>query len=172
MTRSFIVILLIAAAVFGAWYAKVGGRKVTRAQVESLYGEYMSAFDRGDGEAVCKLFSDDVSGRFRSTSRTMPVKEVLTKASACAAVDDFQASKLKLEQAVGHELHTNLGYTIHSITIAPDGLSATAEVLLEFRIGTEAGPLLDMRSTQVDVITRRFGQARFSRSDGTVSFFR
>src|SRR5450830_1570852 len=166
------IFILIAAVAFGAWYAKVGGRKVTKEHVEALYSDYISAFDRGDGEAVCKLFSDDVSGRFRSTSRSMPVNEVTSKASACSAVDNFKTAKARLEQAVGREPYTNLEYTIGNITVAADGRSATAEVLLEFRIGTEESAILDMRSTQVDVIKRNFGKSQFSQSDGTVSFYK
>jgi len=45
-------------------------------------------------------------------------------------------------------------------------------VLMEIRIGTEQGSLLDMRSTQVDVIKRNFGKAQFVQSDGSVSFFK
>ncbi|BEU94438.1 nuclear transport factor 2 family protein [Acidovorax sp. DW039] len=167
-----LVFLVVGAAAAGGWYGAVGGKKVTQAHVQSLYHDYMSAFDRGDGIAVCDLFSADVRGKFKSTSRTMPVNEVVSKASSCAAVDNFLASKAKLEQATGRELHTNVGYTIHNITIAPDGKSATAEVLLEFRIGTAEGALLDMRSTQVDVIKRNWGKSQFVQSDGSVSFFR
>ena len=157
---------------YGLWYALVGGKQVAPEHVEALYRDYASAFDRGDGKAVCDAFSGDFHGRFSSTSRTMKVKEVVSKATACTAVDDFRQAKKKLEEAVGHELYTNIEYTINSITIAPDKKSAKAEVLLEIRVGTEQGPLLDMRSTQTDVIRRNFGTARFVQSDGSVSFFR
>lgn len=157
---------------YGIWFTLVGGRQVAPEHVEALYRDYASAFDRGDGKAVCDFFSGDFHGRFASTSRTMKVKEVVSKATACTAVDDFAESKKKMEASVGHELHTNIEYTIKSITIAPDKKSATAEVLLEMRVGTEQGPLLDMRSTQTDVIRRNFGHARFAQSDGSVSFFR
>lgn len=157
---------------YGLWFAVIGGRQVAPEHVESLYREYASAFDRGDGKAVCGLFGDAFHGRFSSTSRTMKVKEVVNKATACTAVDDFAESRKKMEEAAGHELHTNIEYTIQSITIAPDKKSATAQVLLEMRVGTAQGSLLDMRSTQTDVIRRSFGHARFEQSDGSVSFFK
>ena len=165
-------ILAIAAAGAAGWYAQVGGRQVTPEHVQALYRDYASAFDRGDGAAVCKLFSERVHGRFVSTSRSMPVPEQVSKASACAAVDAFLANKARLEAAVGHELFTNIEYTVHSVSIDPDRRTARAEVLIEWRIGTEQGPLLDMRSTQTDVIQRRWGRAEFVQSDGSVSFFR
>lgn len=167
-----LLIILIAAAALGGWYATTSGRKVTPEQVAALYQDYMSAFDRGDGKAVCALFSDDVRGSFRSTSRSMPVNEVVSKASSCAAVDNFLATKAQLEKTAGEELYTNLEYRINRITLAPDEKSATAEVLLEFRIGTERGALLDMRSTQVDVIRKNSGKLQFVQSDGSVSFYK
>ncbi len=118
------------------------------------------------------MFSDSVHGRFSSTSRTMPVKEIVSKAVVCSAVDDFKRSKKQMEDAIGNELYTNIEYTIKSISVAPDKKSASAEVLMEIRIGTEQGALLDMRSTQVDVIKRNFGKAQFVQSDGSVSFFK
>lgn len=163
---------LVACAGYGIWFAAIGGRQLSPEHVQTLYRDYASAFDRGDGQAVCDLFSDRVHGRFRSSSRTMPVNEVISKASACASVDDFYRTKKQLEDTVGHELHTNIEYTIQSIAIAPDKKTATVEVLMEMRIGTEQGALLDMRSTQTDVIQRRFGKAEFVQSDGSVSFFR
>lgn len=168
-------IKLIAIAVcagYGIWFAAIGGKQITAEHVEALYKDYASAFDRGDGKAVCDMFSDNVRGKFSSTSRSMPVKEVVSKEAVCASVDDFYRSKKQMEDAVGNELYTNIEYTIKSISIAPDKKSATAEVLMEMRIGTEQKSLLDMRSTQVDVIKRNFGKARFVQSDGSVSFYK
>ncbi|MCX9155648.1 hypothetical protein OPU71_05860 [Niveibacterium sp. 24ML] len=166
------LILLAGCLGYGIWFAAVGGKRITQEHVAAIYHEYASAYDRGDGKAVCDLFSDGVHGKFSSTARSMPVNEVVTKASVCSSVDDFYRSKAVLEEQVGHELFTNIEYTIKSISIAPDEKSATAEVLMEFRIGTEQGSLLDMRSTQVDVIKRNFGKTRFTQSDGSVSFYR
>lgn len=165
--------IVIAAGVgYGIWFAAIGGRQVTTDHVEALYRDYASAIDRGDGNAVCELFSDNVRGRFTSTSRTMPVNEVVSKSSACTSVDDFYHTKMALENAAGEELHTNIEYTIKSVSIASDKKSATADVLMEIRVGTEQRVLLDMRSTQTDVIKRHFGKAQFVQSDGSVSFFR
>lgn len=157
---------------YGIWFATVDGKRVTEQHVEALYRDYLAAYDRGDGKAVCELFSDNFSGQFSSTSRSMPVQEVMSKTAACSAVDNFKQSKLKLENAVGHELHTNFEFNIKSITIAPDKKSATVDAQLETRIGTEQGPVLDMRSKQTDVIRRSFGKAQFVQSDGVVSFFK
>jgi hypothetical protein len=170
MNIKFIAIAVCAG--YGIWFAAIGGKQVTSEHVEALYRDYAAAFDRGDGKAVCDMFSDSVHGRFNSTSRTMPVKEVVSKAVVCASVDDFKRSKKQMEDAVGNELYTNIEYTIKSISVAPDKKSASAEVLMEIRIGTEQGALLDMRSTQVDVIKRNFGKAQFVQSDGSVSFFK
>lgn len=167
-----LLIAFAATAAYGLWYAAIGGRQITEGHVAALYRDYVSAFDRGDGKAVCDLFSDKVHGRFVSTSRTMPVKEVLDKAAACTAVDDFYRAKQQMEEAAGHELHTNFEYTLQSIDIAPDKKSARVQVRMEVRIGTERGALLDMRSTQTDIIQRRFGKAQFVQSDGSVSFYR
>jgi hypothetical protein len=166
------LIALAACAGYGIWFTAIGGRQLTTEHVAALYQNYASAYDRGDGKAVCDLFSDDVRGRFFSTSRSMPVNEVVTKASVCSSVDDFYRSKKQLEEALGRELYTNIEYTINSITIAPDKKSATAEILMEMRIGTEQAALLDMRSTQTDVIKRSFGKAQFVQSDGSVSFYK
>ena len=169
---NFKLVALAGCAAYGIWFAAVGGKQVSEAHVAELYRQYASAYDRGDGEAVCKLFSDDVHGKFSSTSRAMPVREVVNKDIACASVDEFYASKKQLEASLGHELHTNIEYTIHSIRIAPDKRSATAEVLLELRLGTENTTLLDMRSTQTDVIKRSFGKAQCVQTDGVVRFYR
>lgn len=169
---NFKAIGLLVCIGYGIWYLAIGGKQLNEQQVADLYRDYVSAFDRADGKAVCELFSDQVQGRFKSTSRTMPVKEVVDKASVCTAVDEFYRDKKTMEDAVGHELYTNIEYTIHKITVSPDRRTATAEVLLEMRIGTESGPLLDMRSTQTDVIQRSLGKAHFVRTDGTVSFYR
>lgn len=165
-------IAVVGCLAYGIWYAAIGGRQINEGHVRDLYKEYWSAFDRGDGKAVCELFSDTVSGRFTSTSRSMPVKETLDKAAACSSVDDFYQAKKQLEEKAGEELYTNFEYTIKSIEISPDNKTATVEVLTEMRIGTERGALLDMRSSQIDKVKRSFGQARFSQSDGTVSFYR
>lgn len=45
-------------------------------------------------------------------------------------------------------------------------------MLLELRLGTENTTLLDMRSTQTDVIKRSFGKAQFVQTDGVVRFYR
>lgn len=165
-------IAITACAGYGIWFSAIGGKQVTPEHVEALYRDYVSAFDRGDGKAVCDMFSDSMHGRFSSTSRTMPVREVVSKASACTSVDDFYRSKKQMEDILGHELHTNIEYTIKSISVAPDKKSASAEVLMEMRIGTEQGALLDMRSTQIDIIKRNFGKAQFVQSDGSVSFYK
>jgi hypothetical protein len=166
------IFILTVVIIVGTWYFKVGGSKVSRAHVEVLYADYMAAFDRGDGKAVCEFFSKEVSGSFQSTSKSFPVNEHITKESVCSSVDNFQAAKDQLEKAVGHELYTNFEYTINDVAISPDGKSATAKVVLEFRIGTEQRSILDMRSTQVDVIERSLGKTYFKKTSGTVSFFR
>ena len=159
-------------AAVGFWYAFVGGKQLDESHVRGLYADYLSAFDNRDGKALCDLFDAKVSGRFKSTSRSMTVKESFDKATACAAVEDIYEKKKLLEAAAGTELHTNFEVTIKSIAISPDKKTATAEVLIETRIGTEQKPLFDMRSEQTDTIIRSFGKARITRSDGTVSFFR
>lgn len=170
---NFKVIFLAACVGYGIWYAAIGGKQLTPDHVRTLYRDYASAFSRGDGKAVCEFFSDNVHGEFTSTSSHMPPVTLATsKESACKSVDEFQRTKKQLEDAVGSELYTNIEYTIQSIAIAPDKKSATVEVLMEMRVGTEQRALLDMRSTQTDVIQRNFGKARFVQSDGTVSFFR
>jgi len=168
--KTLFAILCLAAV--GFWYAFVGGKQVDESHVRGLYADYVSAFDNREGKALCELFDAKVGGRFKSTSRTMTVKESFDKASACAAVEDIYEKKRLLEAATGMELHTNFEVTIKSIAISADKKTATAEVLIETRIGTEQKPLLDMRSEQVDTITRSFGKTRITRSDGTVSFFR
>ena len=166
------LVALVACGAYGAWYVAIGGRQISEEHVRDLYHDYWSAFDKGDGKAVCSLFSDDVSGNFKSTSRSMHVKESIDKATACSAVDDFYQSKKHLEESIGQDLHTNFEYTIKSISISPDKKSATVEVLTEVRIGTEQKSLLDMRSDQVDKIKRSLGRAQFVQSDGTVSFYK
>lgn len=163
---------LVICAGYGIWFTTIGGRQVSPEHVQALYQEYVSAFDRGDGKAVCEIFDEKFHGKFSSTSRRIPVRESVDKASACTSVDDFYRTKSQLETAVGHELYTNIEYTINSITIAPDKKSASVDLLMQMRIGTEQGPLLDMRSTQTDIVVRRFGKARFAQSDGSVSFFK
>lgn len=168
-------IKLIALAVclgYGIWFAAIGGRQLAPEDVAEIYRQYTAAFDRGDGKAVCDLFADEVSGKFTSTSRSMPVDEVLSKASACSSVDDFYRTKKQLENATGQELYTNFEYTIKSVAISPDKKTASVEVLIEMRIGTEQQALLDRRSTQTDIIKRRFGKSRFVQSDGSVSFYK
>jgi hypothetical protein len=161
----------LCAIAFGVWYALVGGRKIDEGHVRSLYADYLSAFDKGDGKAVCAMFDDKVTGNFRSTAPSMKVQETIDKAAACAAVDDFYAKKKKLEAMTGEELHTNLEFTINSIDISPDKKTATANVLIEMRIGTERKSLIDMRSTQTDKVIRRLGSAKFVQTDGVVSFY-
>lgn len=166
-----LLLAFAATASYGLWFAAIGGKQINADHVASLYQQYASAFDRGDGKAVCDLFSDKVQGRFVSTARSMPVKEVLDKATACTAVDDFYQAKQRLEAAAGQELYTNIGYTIKSIVIAPDERSARVEVLMEMRVGTAQRALVDMRSTQTDIIRRNFGRSQFVESNGSVSFY-
>jgi hypothetical protein len=161
----------VCAAAFGIWYAMVGGRQIDESHVRHLYAEYMSAFDKGDGKAVCEMFDDKVSGSFRSTAPSIRVNETIDKATACAAVDDFYQKKKKLEALSGEEMHTNLEFTINAIEISPDKKSATVDVLMEMRIGTERKSLMDMRSQQTDKVIRKFGNAKFVQSDGVVSFY-
>lgn len=171
MNIKFLVVTATCVA-YGVWFALIGGKQVSTEHVEALYKDYASAFDRGDGKAVCALFSDRIHGKFTSTSRTMPVRESIDKKAVCSSVEDFYRTKKQLEAAAGAELYTNIEYTIKSISIAPDKKSASAQVLMEMRIGTERGPLLDMRSTQTDVIQRTWGKTQFVQSDGSVSFYK
>jgi hypothetical protein len=165
------LVAIVCAAAFAVWYAAVGGRQIDEGHVRHLYEEYLAAFDKGDGKAVCEMFDDKVSGSFRSTAPSMRVNETITKSTACAAVDNFYLAKKKFEEISGEEMHTNLEFTINAIAISPDKKSATVDVLLEMRIGTERKSLLDMRSTQTDKVIRNFGSAKFIQSDGVVSFY-
>lgn len=166
------LLVVVGLALAGIWYAAIGGKKIDESHVRQWYADYLAAFDRQDGKAACALFDAKVSGRFRSGSPSIPVKEIVDKASVCAAVDEFHEAKRKLEAAAGTELYTNFELTVNAITISPDRKTATAEVLVEMRVGTAQRALLDMRSTQTDVMTRHLGKTRVVQSDGVVRFFR
>ncbi len=165
------LILLIAGAAAVAWYGLIGGKKVDEDKVQAMYRDYMSAFDRGDSKAVCEFFHEKLTGEVRYQSRVVPELQTVNKAKACAAVDEFRDAKQKLEAQVGHELYTNLGMTVQSIKVAADKKSAEVEVLLEMRIGTEQGALLDARSTQRDVIKANWGKLQFVESHALVKYY-
>lgn len=165
------LILVLAAAGAVTWYGVVGGKKVDEDKVQSMYRDYMSAFDRGDAKAVCDYFHEKLTGEVRYQTRVFPPQQPIDKAKACASVDEFRDAKRKLEEQVGHELYTNLGMTIQSIKVAPDKKSAEVEVLLEMRIGTEQGALLDARSTQRDVVKANWGKLQFVESHAVVRYY-
>ncbi|MGM9427863.1 hypothetical protein [Hydrogenophaga sp. MI9] len=169
---NFKTIAIAACIGYGLWFSAVGGKRVSEENVKELYRAYASAYLNADGKALCDLFRDDVHGKFSSTAKSMPVNEVVSKASACSAVDDFYRSKKRLEETAGHPLFMNIDYTVESITIAPDKQSALVQVQLEMRVGDEQKALVDMRSTQIDVVKRSFGKMQFAQSDGSVSFYR
>lgn len=165
--------LALAACIgYGAWFASVGGKRVDPEHVNALYRDYAKAYQTADGKAACELFGDELHGSFTSKAQSRLVNEVVSKATACASVDNFYQAKTQLEASVGQELSVNIDYSVQSITISPDKRSAIAEVLIETRVGSAQKALLDMRSTQTDVIQRSFGKAKIVQSDGSVSFYR
>lgn len=166
------LLALAGVSAFALWFALVGGRQMSQDDVRLHYARYASAFDRADAKAVCDLFDERVHGRFRSTSSRIKVPEVVSKAQACQSVDEFQRVRRQLQEATGQEMFTNIEYTITDIALSPDRKTATVQVLMEMRVGTSQGALIDMRSTQTDVIQRRWGRTRFVQTDGSVSFYR
>ncbi len=169
MTGKLILVLAVAGAV--TWYGFIGGKRVDEEKVQIMYQDYMSAFDRGDAKAACDYFHEKLTGEVRYQTRVVPALQSITKARACVAVDEFRDAKRKLEEQVGHELYTNLGMTIQSIKVAPDKKSAEVEVLLEMRIGTEQGALLDARSTQRDVVKANWGKLQCVESHAVVRYY-
>jgi hypothetical protein len=108
------VIVLFILVIGGTWYGLVGGKQINESHVRQLYSDYFSALDKRDGKAVCDLFSEKISGKFKSTSPSMPVKEEITKANVCASVEELYETKEKLEKASGEEFFFNFDYTIKS----------------------------------------------------------
>ncbi|MBL8404817.1 MAG: hypothetical protein JNL16_09790 [Dechloromonas sp.] len=165
-------LIVVGCIAFGIWFVVIGGKKIEEKHIYDLYNEYTAAFASEDAKKVCDMFDDKVTGHFQSTSRSMPVRPSITKSAACSSVDEFYQSMRKLEEATGQELYANFEYTIKNIEISPDKKTATVNVLMEMRVGTENGALLDMRSNQTDVINRNLGKVRFVQSNGSVSFFK
>lgn len=165
------LITILGVVIIAAWYSYVSGRKVDEAHIRTLYMTYLNAFDNGDGKAACELFDDKVTGHFYSTSRFVNVDENITKAAACAAVDDLYKKKRDIEAAIGEKMYTNFECTIKSIVISPDERTATVQLLMVTRIGTEKKAYLDMRSEQTDIIVRNFGKTKILETNGSVSFY-
>ena len=157
---------------YGIWYTAVGGRQLDERKVSALYGELYSAYAKEDEKAICALYGDELAGGFTSRVRSPLVYADFTKAQACASSGDFFRLKQQLETATGKTLYANVDLSIKSISISSDKKTATVDVLVEKRIGTPQELLFDMRATQTDVVQRDFGKAFFTRSEGTVNFYK
>ncbi|MDR2165446.1 MAG: hypothetical protein LBO79_07485 [Zoogloeaceae bacterium] len=166
-------ILLICAGI-GLWFAwdATSNRALTKERVLDLYREAGRALMSNDGEAYCRLFSDDLSGNSETRMPGMPVeRKTITQKDACAVVDELYTLKRKMEEKARVALHVNHEFMIASVTLAPDRKSATVEFNDEIRIGTERGAALTLRSRQTDRIRQRSGKIRIFQSDGSMEIF-
>lgn len=156
---------LLLAVFFGiaGWWLLVGGRRITEDQVRTFYQHQEAATLSRQPEALCAMLDD----RFQSTGSVSMLgsqsKESQNKAQACAGLADLYQAWADLGDKMDGILQLDSDYTIHSITIAPDGRSAKAEVSISLDVG---GSLMHLHSRSTDTLIRSNGMVRLLQSHG------
>jgi hypothetical protein len=156
------ILLLIFFGIAGWWFA-IGGRQLNEAQVREFYRTQEAATLSRQPDALCELLDD----RFQTAGRTVMAGEgsssVLDKQQSCDGLRDLFASWEALGEKMGGMLQLDSHYTVHRITIAPDGHSATVDVSTQLDVG---GSIMSLRSHTTDTLVRRNGRVSLLRSDG------
>lgn len=158
------IILLLTILAVAGWWLLVGGRQLSESHVRAFYADYERATLARQPQAMCALLDDRFSatGRVTVHGREAP-QTTQNKAQTCQSFEELYQTWAELGEKMGGLLQLDSSYTIHSITISPDGHSAMVEISTSLDVG---GSLMQIRSRSTDTITRRNGLVRMLRSEG------
>lgn len=156
-------LLLVALIAIAAWWHFIGGRKLTEDHVTRFYRDTEVATLSRKPEDLCALLADD----FQSTG-TVAVggrrsAQGGDKAQTCAGYRGLYDTWEKLGEKMGGMLQLDSRYEIHSITVSPDGKSATADISTSLDVG---GSIMNIRSRSTDTLVRRNGKVLMQHSEG------
>lgn len=158
--RKVILLVLIVA---GGWWYFIGGRKLSDEHVNSFYRDLEIATLQRQPDAICALLAPDFhsTGSVSTAGNTQTVNQ--NKQQACDAYHDLYATWEKLGEKMGGMLQLDSQYTIHSISLSPDGKTATVDVSSSLDV---AGTLMHIRSRSTDTLVRRNGKVFLLHSSG------
>jgi len=156
-------LLLIAIVLAAGWWYFIGGRKLSEDDINAFYRSHEAAMLQRRPEALCAMLSKDyqsvetmvVGGAVRTDSQD--------KAGACESMTQLYASWETLGDKMGGVLQLDSRYTIHSITLSPDRLTATVDISSSLDV---AGSIMNIRARSTDTLIRRNGMVYLQRSEG------
>lgn len=159
--------LLIAVLVAGlaGWYF-VGDRKLSEQQVSAFYAELQRATLERKPDAICALLAEEFRSEATITVGTVTRTDENDKSHTCDAYRNLYATWETLGEKMGGLLQLDANHTVHSISISPDGQSATVDISTSLDV---AGSLMSMRSRSTDTLVRRKGKVVMLRSVGVGS---
>lgn len=162
MRKILFLVLIIA----GGWWYFIGGRKLSDEHVNGFYRDLEIATLQRQPDAICALLAPDFqsTGSVSTTENRQTVNQ--NKQQACDAYRDLYATWEKLGEKMGGMLQLDSQYTIHSISLSPDGKTATVDVSSSLDV---AGTLMHIRSRSTDTLVRRNGKVLLLHSSGVGS---
>ena len=95
-------------ASIGAWYALVGSRFISEADVRAQYQNEANWLDEGKHAEICAAFDDAYTGRVASSTLGARVLEQTDKKSSCAALATGLTTTRTALRADGHTLRATM----------------------------------------------------------------
>jgi hypothetical protein len=145
------------------WRFLVGGRTITEDQVRDFYRTQEAATLSRQPEALCALLDDQFKSTGTVSMQGSKSLESQDKSQACSGLMDLYRTWADLGDKMGGLLQLDSNYTIHRLSISPDGRSATAEVSTTLNVG---GSMMSISSHTTDTLIRRNGVVKLLRSEG------
>lgn len=159
-------VLIGLAACLGAWYALVGSRYISEADVRAQYQNEANWLDEGQHAKICASLDEQYTGRVASVTATGRVLEETNKAQSCAAIEAFFTTLQQLNDKVGGGVVTNSDVLLQKVVISPDRQTATVTVRSEVRVGTAKQLLMKLNSESTDTLIKRHGSVYRLRAEG------
>ncbi|WP_423708317.1 nuclear transport factor 2 family protein [Undibacterium sp. WLX3042] len=156
-------VILLVLIVAGGWWYFIGGRKLSDDHVNGFYRDLEIATLQRQPDAICALLAPDFqsTGSVSTAGNRQTVNQ--NKQQACDAYHDLYSTWEKLGEKMGGMLQLDSQYTIHSISLSPDGKTATVDVSSSLDV---AGTLMHIRSRSTDTLVRRNGKVLLLHSSG------
>lgn len=161
-------VLFLVLIVAGGWWYFIGARKLSDEHVNGFYRDLEIATLQRQPDAICALLAPDFrsDGNVSIGGKRQTQAQTQDRQQACDAYHDLYATWEKLGEKMGGILQLDSQYTIHSISLSPDGKTATVDVSSSLDV---AGTLMHIRSRSTDTLVRRNGKVLLLHSSGVGS---